>query len=236
MFDINVFNFQYSYVYVAINIFCVLVSLLFLAKFSFRVGNSREIQLFRAMTIFFLIYLILEIIWVLGLVDVLPLSPLAEGLIKVAGTMFVPFMVFFWFWFAEERFRSEVAKTLTFRIVLSIPIILMCVLYATSFYTGLVFRISPQRTVQPGPLCLLTGIIDNFYGIAIIIHAVILYIKEKNRFQRRDCRMQIMFIIICTIAGILDAVVRMTPVMTLTISFSFIYLLFWLSERKKRWK
>ena len=224
MFDVNVLSFQYTYVYVAVNIFCAFLSLLFLSKFSFRVGNNHEIHLFRAMVISYLVYLVLEIIWILALVGALPLPMLATGLVKIADTMFIPLMVYFWFWFAEERFRSERAGKRSFRILFSLPIILMFILYVTSFYTGLVFRISSEHTVEPGPLIILTGVVDNFYGIAIILHAAFLYGKDKNRYQRKDYWSQIIFIIICTISGILDAVVRMTPVMTLAIAFSYAYL------------
>ena len=224
MFDINVLSFQYTYVYVAVNFFCAVLSLLFLSKFSVRVGNNREIRLFRAMILSHLVYLVLEIVWILALSELLPLPLLATGLIKIADTMLVPLMVYFWFWFAEERFHSQIAKNKTFRIVVSIPIILMCILYATSFFTGIVFRISPQHTVEAGPLIILTGIVDNFYGIAIILHAVILYWKDKNHFRRKNYWIHIAFIIICTFAGIQDVFVKTTPVMTLAIAFTFAYL------------
>ena len=224
MFDINVLSFQYVYVYVVVNFFCAVLSLLFLSKFSVRVGNNHEIHLFRAMIISYLMYLVLEIVWILALSDLLPLPLLATGLIKMADTMLVPFTVYFWFWFAEERFHSQIAKNRSFRIALSIPILLMCILYATSFFTGIVFRISPQRTVEAGPLIILTGIVDNFYGIAIILHAAILYWKDKNHYRRKDYWAHIAFIVLCTVAGILDVVVKTTPVMTLTIAFSFAYM------------
>ena len=224
MFDVNVLNFQYTYVYVAVNFFCAVLSLLFLSKFSFRVGNNHEIRLFRAMIISYLAYLVLENVWILALSEFLPLSALTTGLIKIADTMLIPFMVYFWFWFAEERFRSQRAKSRSFRIVASIPIILMCILYVTSFFTGIVFRITPQRTVEAGPLIILTGIVDNIYGAAIILHAAVLYLKDRSRLRRKDYWIHLAFIIMCTVAGILDAVVRITPVMTLAIAFSLAYM------------
>ena len=222
--DASVLSFQYTYVYAAVNLFCVFIAVLILSKFSSHVGNNREIQLFRAMTVAYLTYLVLEIVWVLALAGIIPLSPLATGLVKMVDTMFIPLMVFFWFWFAEERFHSGAAGRPLVRFLFSIPIVLMWVLYFTSFYTGIVFHISPQRTVEPGPLIALTGIVDNFYGIAIILHAASLFLKEKDRFRRKDYWIQMSFIIMCTIGGILDTIVTMTPVMTLTIAFSFAYL------------
>ena len=224
MTDNSFLNFQYTYVYAAINVFCILISVLILSKFSSYVGNHREIILFREMTLSFLIYLLTEILWVLGIGGIVPMSALAIGMIKVMGTMFIPLMVYHWFWFAETRFRSKIARGVKYRIIFSIPIILMFILYATSFFTGIVFKITPQHTVEPGPWIILTGLVDNFYGISIIVHAAILTIRKKSHHLRKEFLAQILFILICTISGILDAVISMTPVMTLTIAFAIVYL------------
>ena len=195
-----------------------------LSRFSIRVGNSREINLFRAMNGIYIIYLVLEIIWVLALTKAIILSELATGLIKILDTTLIPFVVYLWFWFAEERFHSKLMNYKWFKILVSLPIILMVIIYLTSFYTGLVFKITPELTVEYGPLFYLTGIIDNFYGAPIIIHAIILYTKEKSIFEKRYYLTHILFIAICTFSGIFDAIYKTTPVMTLAIAYSFIYL------------
>lgn len=224
MIDLDVLTFRYTYVYVAINVFCVFIATLVLSKFNSYVGSNREIKLFRAMACAYLLYLVLEIIWVLAELGAIPLSELATGLIKVLDTMFIPLMVYFWFWFAEARFQSRSIHSPLLQVLLSLPLILMVVIYLSSFFTGIVFKITPQHTVEPGPLIALTGIVDNFYGIAIILHASVLYLRKKNFHLRKDYLVQVLFIVICTISGILDAVISMTPVMTLAIAFAFVYL------------
>ena len=224
MADASVLSFQYAYVYVAINVFCIFSSALILVKFNSYVGNHREIHLFRRMTISFLIYLLLEVVWMLGVAGIMPMSELTIGLVKILDTVFIPLMVYYWFWFAESRFKSKLLTDLKYRIIFSFPIVLMFALYATSFFTGLVFQVTPQRTVEAGPLIILTGIVDNFYGISIIVHASILTIRNKSHHLRKEFLAQIIFIVICTVSGILDAVISMTPVMTLTIEFAVVYL------------
>lgn len=224
MADTSVLSFQYAYVYAAINIFCVFSSVLILTNFNSYLGSHREVRLFHRMTTSFLIYLLLEIVWILGAADIVPLSELTTGLVKILGTICIPLMVYYWFWFAESRFKSKLIKERKYRIIFSVPIILMFVLYAVSFFTGWVFKITPQNTVEPGPLIILTGIVDNFYGISIIVHASILTIVNKSYHLRREFLTQILFITICTVSGILDAIISMTPVMTLTISFAIVYL------------
>ena len=224
MIDYNLLNFQYTYIYVAINLFCAFFSLLLLSKFSFQVGTSREICLFHLMNGTYLFYLVLEILWVLSVTETIPLPPLATGLIKALDSMIIPFMVYLWFWFAEERFHSKFAYKPLFKIIFSIPLALMIIMYASSFFTGAIFRITPQLTVEHGPLFFFTGIIDNFYGAAIIIHGAILYITGKREHDKKHYWTQVIFIGICTASGIFDAVFKTTPVMTLAIAFSFVYL------------
>ena len=224
MTDTSTLTFQYTYIYSAINIFCMFVAILILTKFNSYVGNHREIKLFRKMTISFLIYLLLETIWILGVSDIVSLPALVTGLVKILGTVCIPLMVYYWFWFAETRFKSKISGSLKYRILFSIPIVLMFALYATSFFTGLVFRITPQHTVEPGPLIILTGIVDNFYGISIIIHASVLTVRNKSHHLRKEYLAQILFIVICTVSGVLDAIISMTPIMTLAIVFAIVYL------------
>ena len=234
MSDLSVLTFRYTYVYAAMNLFCAFIAILILSKFSSYVGSNREIKLFRAMACAYLVYLTLEIVWVLAQAGAIPLSTLATGLVKVLDTLFIPLMVYFWFWFAEVRFQSKSVHSRPLQILFSIPLVLMLILYATSFFTGIVFKVTPQNTVEAGPLIALTGLVDNFYGIAIILHAAILYLKKKNRHLRKDYVVQILFIVICTISGILDAVISTTPVMTLAIAFAFVYLFVNLLEPQVR--
>ena len=222
--DTSILSFQYTYVYAMINLFCAIIALVILSKFNSYIGNSKEIHLFRAMTTFYLIYLVLEIVWILALYGIIPFSALTTGLIKILDTMFIPIMVYVWFWFALVRFKSKKVKNKKFIFVLSIPLILMFILYATSFFTGIVFRITSERIVMPGPLFYLTGILDNFYGFAIIIYASYHSKKLGDNQLKLDLRAHIIFIIICTISGILDAIVSMTPIMSLCIVLAIIYI------------
>ena len=228
--DTSILSFQYTYVYAMINLFCAIIALVILSKFNSYIGNSKEVHLFRAMTTFYLIYLVLEIVWILALNGIIPFSALTTGLIKILDTMFIPIMVYVWFWFALVRFKSKRVKNKKYIFILSIPLILMFILYATSFFTGIVFKITPEKTVMPGPLFYLTGIIDNFYGIAIIIYATHHSLKEGDYQLKSDLRAHIIFIIICTVSGILDAVVSMTPIMALCIVLAIIYIFVNLSE------
>ena len=215
---------RYMFVYAAVNVFCIASSLMILSKFNYDVGSDREIRVFKRMTFAYLVFVVLELIWALSVGGALKMPELATGLIKILATAFIPLMVYFWFWFAETRFQVEWINTRKVRILTFIPMAILIVLYLTSFKTGLIFSITPERTVANGPMIGFTGLVDNIYGIAIVVHALILRAKETITHRKKEYWTQIIFIVICTAAGLIDAAVSNTPVMPLAITLAFIFL------------
>ena len=222
---------RYIFVFIAVNVFCLLISLLIVSKFSLNVGSERDVQIFRRMVICYIGFVVFDLVWVLSMSGVLPLSPLAYGVVKVFGTLFIPFMVYFWFTFAENRFKSTLLFSSRWNQALAaIPVFILVLLYITSFRTGLIFQITPEETVVPGPLYAASGIVDNLYGFAIIFHALYLIRKHKEKDNLSTYMVQIFFIVICTVGGILDAVVSNSPIMPLAICLSFVYLFISIQE------
>ena len=97
---------KYSFVYAGVNIFCLIVSLIILRKFTTNVGSEEEIRFFRRMTYSFMGFLVAEIIWALGVSGMITMPPLVYGLIKMFGTYCIPLMVYFWFWFAMVKYKN----------------------------------------------------------------------------------------------------------------------------------
>ena len=226
----GIMDIRYVFVYAATDIFCIAMIAVILSKLSYGVGSDLELRLFKYMSLCFLAFATLELIWVLSAGGILFFSERAQGLIKIFATLFVPLMVYFWFRFAETRFRTgwihkPLVKVLTF-----IPAGILILLYITSFKTGLVFTDAPDGSIGEGPLYAISGVVDNIYGIAIIVHALILFFKEKSRYRRKGYLVHIAFIVICTLGGIADMAVTMTPIMPLAIAFSFIFLFMNLQE------
>ena len=215
---------RYLFVYAAVNVFCLVSSLILLSKFRHDVVSDQEVRIFKRMTFSYLGFVIAELLWALATGGILKIPPVATGLIKVAGTAFIPLMVYFWFWFAETRFQVRWMHSTLARILTFIPMAALLILYVTSFKTGLVFSITPEKTIEYGPLIGATGIVDNIYGVAIVIHALLLLRKETLVYRKREYRTQILFILICTAAGVIDAAVSDTPVMPLAIALAFLFL------------
>ena len=219
----------YLVTYGAVDVFCILMSIIILRKFTTNVGSEVEIRYFRWMTISFMGFILAEFIWVLGKAGMLPASDTAYDLIKILGTWFMPVMVYSWFCFAENKFKSKFINKRSNRFLAFIPIIILTVFYILSFKAGIIFKIS-ENSVERGPGFNLSGLVNNIYGLAIVIHAIILYIKSDSKTFRNVCIIQIMFILTCTFGGFIDGLFVNTPVLPLTVGLSFIYLFINLQE------
>lgn len=216
-------------VYGAVDLFCIITMLIILSKFTTNVGSDLEIRYFRYMTICYISFVITEFIWVLGMGNILPSSSRIYDLIKILGSGFIPIMVYYWFCFAEIKFKSSFISKFRNRLIAFIPIILLIIIFITSFKTGIIFRFDNNMAIR-GPGFNISGLVNNIYGVSIIIHALYLYFKNDNRSLRNTCIIQIVFIIVCTLGGFIDGIFIDTPVMPLTICLSFIYLFINLQE------
>ena len=225
-------DFQYAFVYLIVNVVCFLSAIVILTRLNSSIGSEAENNIFRMMLTFYMAFIACEIIWVLGVGGFVQMNPRFIGFIKVLGTMFIPIKVYFWLQYAETRFGNPRAHTLKFKLLTAIPVIFMIFVYISSIWTGAVATIGADGSIIPGPAIALTGIIDNIYGVAVVVHAIILMIRDKEGFNRREYVAHILFIVICTIGGITDAVVSDTPIMPLAIMLSFNVLFINLQETK----
>ena len=110
--------------------------------------------------------------------------------------------------------------------------IIMLLIYITSIWTRAVATVDASGAVVPGPALAITGVVDNLYGIAVVIHAIVLLIKDKEGFRKKEYIAHILFILICTVGGVTDAIVSDTPVMPMAIMLSFNVLFIILQETK----
>ena len=218
-------DFHYAFVYMAVIVFCILMAIIFISKLSYNMGNDREVRIFRLMAGCFLGFAACELVWILSVGGLAPILPWVGSLAKVMSTLLIPLMVYFWFLFAEMRFGNHSAEKPLFRALWFIPMAVLLVVYLLSIWTGAAYSIDGQGQLIPGPAAGMTGLVDNIYGIAIVVHAIILAVREKLSYRRRTFFVQVMFIVICTAGGIIDAVVSNTPVMPLAIALSFTYLM-----------
>ena len=225
-------GFQYAFVYMIVNAVCILSALVIMGRLNSSIGSDTENKIFRWMLWSYMGFLFCEVIWVMGVGEIVPINPLFTGIVKVISTLFIPIMVFYWFHYAELRFGNTRAFTRKFKLITAIPLLIMFLIYLSSFWTGAVASVNAEGTLEYGPAIGITGLLDNLYGIAVVVHAVILMRKDKEGHGKKEYISHILFIAICTIGGVTDAIISDTPVMPLAIMLSFNVLFIHLQESK----
>ncbi|MBQ9068765.1 MAG: GGDEF domain-containing protein [Eggerthellaceae bacterium] len=218
-------DFRYAFVYAAVDMFSILMSIVILSRLSYNMGSERQVRVFQLMSLCFFGFVVCDLLWVLAWGNLAPVPPFVGTVAKIISTLLIPLMVYFWFLFAEMRFGTRSAERPLFRALWFIPMAVLIVLYIFSIWSGVVFSFGPNHELVPGPAIAMTGLVDNIYGIAIVVHAIILAVRDKATYRRREYFAQVMFIVICTAGGMINAAVSDTPIMPLAIALSFTYLM-----------
>ena len=225
-------TYQYEFVYLIVNIVCFLSALVIFTRLSSNIGSETENKILRKMLFAYMAFLFFEIVWILSAGEIIPMGGFVTGLVKVMGTACIPIKVYYWLQYAEVSFENPAARTKKFKLLTAIPVIIMLIIYITSIWTGAVARLDESGNVVFGPAIGITGLVDHIYGISVVAHAIILLFKDKDGFKKRTYVTHILFITICTIGGITDAVISNTPVMPLAIMLSMNVLFINLQESK----
>lgn len=223
-------DFRYALLYLVVELYCAAQAAIIYTKVSDYLGARIEVSLFKRMIIMFWLFLLFEILWVLGTSGMIAMPLEYASLCKILSTLFIPFEVYFWLHFAFRRLKIKWIANPGMNIVTMLPCIIMVACYLISIKNGLVFSIAEDGSLVQGPLVALTGMVDNLYGISIIIGALTVLLRNKDTMMRWKSVRHIIFIAICTAGGILDAVLSMTPIMPMMITLSLVGLFSSLQE------
>ena len=223
-------DFRYALIYLVVEFYCVAQAAIIYTKVSDYLGARIEVSLFKRMIAMFWLFLLFEILWVLGSSGMIGMPLKIATLCKILSTLFIPFKLYFWLHFAFRRLKIKWIANTGVNIITMLPCIIMVACYLISIKNGLVFGIAEDGSLVQGPLAALTGMVDNLYGISIIIGALSVMLRTKDSMMRWKSVKHIIFIAICTAGGILDAVLTMTPILPMMITLSLVGLFFSLQE------
>ena len=223
-------DFRYALIYLVVEFYCVAQAAIIYTKVSDYLGARIEVSLFKRMIAMFWLFLLFEILWVLGSSGMIGMPLKIATLCKILSTLFIPFKLYFWLHFAFRRLKIKWIANTGVNIITMLPCIIMVACYLISIKNGLVFGIAEDGSLVQGPLAALTGMVDNLYGITIIIGALSVMLRTKDSMMRWKSVKHIIFIAICTAGGILDAVLTMTPILPMMITLSLVGLFFSLQE------
>lgn len=198
--------FNFLFVYIEINVICILLCVIV----NFMVGgdlrNQREVLVFRAMTIVYMFMLAIDCFTQLTFRQVISVDPLLLGITYALHMSGLSLMAFLWLQFMEFEIDAEISRSKTFWAVFGIPLIVNLILIFTSIKTGLLFRINENGVYERGPYFSIQMYVSYFYFLVAAMHAVFEAARETSPIRRRHLFIVASYIIIPSIGGLLQIV------------------------------
>lgn len=199
--------------YIITEVFCICFSLFIIIKANKNVGTATQMRAFRTMNVFFIIYLISDIIWAFGQGGIIPFSTELNKITSAIGLVAVSLLILAWCIFVIYRIGSNKVKPLIFLhcIVAAID----AVLTISSIFTGYVFFINDEGiyTVGNGYNVHLILVMIQLFGSGIF--SFIRSFRNKQLKLRSEYRLPLLFIIIPSIAAVLESILPLTPIVPL---------------------
>ena len=123
--------------YIITEIFCIFYSVGIIIKANKNVGTDLQMRHFRGMALFFIVYLISDIIWALGQGGMIPFSVMMNKITSAAGLVAVSLLMLGWCIFVIYRIGQSNEKNIKLLIGLHYAVTSLDILLViSSVFTG----------------------------------------------------------------------------------------------------
>ena len=212
--------------YLITEIFCILFSIGIIIKANKNVGTDIQMRHFRRMTLFFILYLISDSFWALGQGRLIPFSDMLNKITNAAGLTAVSILILGWCIFVIFRIDQNHAKKLKpLRIMHYTISILDIFLSILSIFTDFYFYIDENGIYQLGKGFALHLVLTLIQLFGSGIYSFVQSISNKQVRLKTEYRLPLLFIILPSIAAVLEGILPLTPIVPLGI-FLAIHLAF----------
>lgn len=208
--------------YAITEVYCIAFALTVWLRMNSSIGSEHEVRQLRNMIYSYVAMLLTDIVWAFTEDGLLNLNRTLYASINAITVMSVACGCYFWFRFIEDRlhFGRKNLETL-----LKLPLLLLCVLDFLSIFTGWLFFIDDQNHFQNTPFFYIHTAINYFYLVIPTIFAIYRACRTRSRQERSECATYALYMVAPLIAGSLEDVFPMVPLLALNI-FLMILILF----------
>lgn len=202
--------------YIITEFFCILFSIGIILKANKNVGTDLQMRHFRGMSMFFIVYLISDIIWALGQSDFIPFSVTLNKVTSVTGLVAVILLTLGWCIFVIFRIGQNNTKNIKLLIGIHYGVAALdVILTITSVFTGYYFFIDDNNVYQlsNGYTFHLVLIFIQLFGSGI--YSFVQSLSNKQVKLKKEYRLPLLFIIIPAVAAVLESILPLTPIVPL---------------------
>lgn len=223
---------QFAICYTVITVFCLIFSVMMYLRTTADIGSEREIQYFRGLVVSFIAFCASDSIWALGDFSLIPIPDVLMYALSAISTAALAFACFFWYCHGESKLGGR-ALDKTWKMGIAVfPLAIMLALYASTYWTHLMFYYIPATTgrMQTGPLYAASIGLMSVYIFAVSIHSTVRATREKSPSLRREFLSYVVFAATPIAAGIFDAFVPNMPVIAPALFTSVFFVFLTLQE------
>ena len=217
--------YQFVFVYLMIDVFCLFFSLVIYSKITIDMGTEREVRALRGLIITFCVFLVIDAVWAMCYYDSWLVTDAAAGVVEAVTMLLMGTVAFFWFLYAENRLAAPYINARFFVPCAAIPIALVAVLDLLTPLTGWMFSIGPEHSFIEGPLAGMPMFVFLVYVVYPAVHALVRARSERSRTRRGEQLTLVAFVVLPAACGVLDMFVHGMPVMAVSV-FSSVLLVF----------
>ncbi|MBQ4310491.1 MAG: GGDEF domain-containing protein [Oscillospiraceae bacterium] len=173
---------------------------------------------FKGMSLFFIVYLISDMIWALGQGDMIPFSRTLNKITSAAGLIAVSLLMLAWCIFVIYRISQNNAKNIKLLIGMhyaatAIDIILII----SSLFTGYLFYIDEDNIYQLGDGFTLHLVLVFIQLFGSGVYSFAQSFSNMQLKLKREYSLPLLFIIIPSVTAILEGILPLSPIVPLGI-------------------
>lgn len=182
--------------YILISSFTLMGLVAMYGKVNYNLGSESEVQMFRNLVCSFIIYSIVDIIWVIIIYNGLFKTPFTTHVFTIGDLMFIGIIPYYWFLYVAEFLKSERFRTGPARYICRGIIFIYILLLISSFKTGFIYKIDENCIIETNKYTkyILLSIASFFFGSATL-HGIIKFIRPGNREIKKRAAMVVVVIL-----------------------------------------
>lgn len=204
--------------YMITELFCIFFSVGIIIKSNKNVGTDLQMRHFKGMALFFIVYLISDIIWALGQGGMIPFSSTLNKITSAVGLLAVSLLMLAWCIFVIYRISQNNAKNIKLLIGMhctatAIDIILIL----SSLFTGYLFYIDENNIYQLGEGFTLHLVLVFIQLFGSGVYSFGQSFSNMQLKLKKEYSLPLLFIIIPSVTAILEGILPLSPIVPLGI-------------------
>lgn len=202
--------------YVVIDAFCFVYALTALVRMSDSLGSEHEMLQLRNMIYAYLVMILADIPTALAEGGFVTLDTSGFAMACAIDLIAVALGCYYWFQYVLDRLGSKLPDTRRFRVLATLPVVIVCVLDVLSVFTGWVFDIGPDYAFADGPLYLPHAIVDYTYLLVPAVMAVVRMMGEHSRQRRREYLLYTAYMVVPLLSGLFEDSLPTVPIVSMS--------------------